>query len=293
VVELAPKGSLWDSTILSRVNSATTFYAFNLRVSAEICVPINLKIRVIPIKDREEIKKVKSSSRILVELLGLLEKKILPGITTLELDRIAFDFIKRKGAKSAFKGYRNYPATLCTSVNQVVVHGIPSSYRLKEGDVVGVDVGVCLDHYYADVTRTFAVGEISPQVAKFLEVAKESLKVGISRAVVENHLSDISNAIENYVKKNGYSVVHEFVGHGVGRELHEEPEIPNFGPPGEGPLLKAGMIFAIEPMVNIGGSGVRILEDGWTTVTKDGKLSAHFEDTVLISENGPEILTCC
>ncbi len=246
---------------------------------------------MIPIKNKREIEKIRKASRITSETLLLLEKRICPGITTLELDKIAFDFIKRKGAEPAFKGYRNYPATLCTSVNGEIVHGIPSSVKLKEGDIIGIDVGAGFDHYYGDCTRTFPVGAISPEVSRLLETAREALNLGIKKAVVGNRVSDISHAIGSYVEKKGYSVVREFVGHGVGRELHEEPEIPNFGPPGQGSFLKSGMVFAIEPMVNMGRKEIKILKNGWTAVTSDGKLSVHFEDTVLIDEDGPEVLT--
>ena len=234
---------------------------------------------------------MRQASRITSELLSVLEKEICPGITTLELDRIAYDFIKEKGAEPAFKGYQGYPATICASINEVVVHGIPSSLKLKEGDIISIDVGVRLNHYYGDATRTFAVGKISSEVSRLLEVTKKSLDLGIKKMIVGNHLFDISCAIGGYAKKKGYSIVREFVGHGVGRELHEEPEIPNFGSPGQGPFLKSGMVFAIEPMVNIGKKEIKILKDGWTVVTADGKPSAHFEDTVLIAKDGPEVLT--
>lgn len=246
---------------------------------------------MIPIKNKEEIKKMRQASRITSEVLSVLEKEIRPGITTLELDRIAYDFIKEKGAEPAFKGYQGYPATICASINEVVVHGIPSSLKLKEGDIISIDVGVRLNHYYGDATRTFAVGKISSEVSRLLEVTKKSLDLGIKKMIVGNHLFDISYAIGSYAKKKGYSVVREFVGHGVGKELHEEPEIPNFGSPGQGPFLKSGMVFAIEPMVNIGKKEIKILKDGWTVVTADGKPSAHFEDTVLIAKDGPEVLT--
>lgn len=246
---------------------------------------------MIPIKNKKEIEKIRQASHITSELLSMLEKEIRPGITTLELDRMAFNFIKEKGAEPAFKGYQGYPATICASINEVVVHGIPSSFKLKEGDIVSIDVGVCFNHYYGDATRTFAVGKISSEVSRLLEATKKSLDLGIKKMVVGNRLSDISYAIGSYAKNKGYSVVREFVGHGVGKELHEEPEIPNFGSPGQGPFLKSGMVFAIEPMVNIGKREIKILKDGWTVVTSDGKPSAHFEDTVLISKDGPEVLT--
>ncbi|MCK4244882.1 MAG: type I methionyl aminopeptidase [Candidatus Omnitrophica bacterium] len=246
---------------------------------------------MIPIKNKGEIEKIRKASRITSELLFLLGKEICPGITTLELDRIAFNFIKRKGAEPAFKGYRSYPATLCTSVNGEVVHGIPSSIELKEGDIVGIDAGVGFDHYYGDSTRTFSVGKISSEASRLLKTTREALNLGIKKAVVGNRVSDISYAIGSHVEKKGYSVVREFVGHGIGRELHEEPEIPNFGSPGQGSFLRSGMVFAIEPMVNMGKKEIKILKNGWTAVTSDGKPSAHFEDTVLIGEDGPEVLT--
>ena len=191
----------------------------------------------------------------------------------------------------AFKGYRGFPSTVCISVNEEIVHGIPGERKLKDGDIISLDMGINYEGYFSDAAVTVPVGKISPEVKKLIEVTRRALCEGIKRAVVENQLSDISYAIQDYVEKNGFSVVRQFVGHGIGAQLHEEPEIPNFGRPHEGPVLKSGMVFAIEPMVNMGAWESRIMPNGWTAVTKDGSLSAHFEHTVAITDKGPQILT--
>jgi len=225
------------------------------------------------------------------EALEGIKKIVAPGITTKELDQHAEACIRSKGAEPAFKGYRGYPASLCTSINEQVVHGIPSSVRLKKGDIISLDLGACYKSFYGDAALTLPVGEITGGAKKLLSVTEESLYEGINMAFKGNRLSDISAAIQRSVEAGGFSVVRSFVGHGIGRELHEDPQLPNFGKSGEGPLLREGMTLAIEPMVNAGRRDVVILSDGWTAVTKDKSLSAHFEHTVAITSDGPVILT--
>ena len=227
----------------------------------------------------------------MAEVLEGIRKHISSGIKTRELDEFAESFILSKGAKPAFKGYRGYPSSICASVNEQVVHGIPSSVKLKKGDIISIDIGVYYNGFYGDAALTLPVGDISSKAKKLLAVTEESLQVGIESAVTGNRLSDISFAIQNNVEPEGFSVVRNFVGHGIGRKLHEEPQIPNFGKPGQGPELMPGMTLAIEPMVNEGGWEISILNDGWTAVTKDQSLSAHFEHTVAITKNGHDVLT--
>lgn len=247
---------------------------------------------MIILKTPEEIEMMAQASKLVAETLEALKKEVRPGVTTEQLDRFAEEFILARGGRPAFKGYRNYPKTLCASVNEQVVHGIPSKRPLKEGDIVGLDLGAIVGGFYGDAAMTVAVGTISPEAARLIKVTEEALYLGIEQAVVGNRLSDISHAIQRHVEAAGYSVVTDFVGHGIGRQLHEEPQVPNYGKPGQGPRLQYGMVLAIEPMVNMGGSAVRILEDQWTAVTKDGSLSAHFEHTIVIRPSGPaRILT--
>lgn len=232
------------------------------------------------------------SCRIVAEILEGIRQNISPGTKTEEIDGFAESRILSRGASPAFKGYRGYPASVCISINEQVVHGIPSAVvRLKEGDIVSLDIGVFYKGFYGDAAVTLPVGKISNRAMKILDVTETSLKVGIEKTIAGNRVSDISSAIQKYVESEGFSVVRNFVGHGIGRQLHEEPQIPNFGKPGEGPELMEGMTLAIEPMVNEGSWEVEILNDGWTAVTKDRKLSAHFEHTVAITVNGPNILT--
>jgi len=228
---------------------------------------------------------------LVAQTLEALKGLISPGVTTEELDRFAEEFIRERGGIPAFKGYRGYPKTLCVSVNEEVVHGIPDKRRLKEGDIVSLDLGVVIDGYYGDAAITVAVGEVSEVAKRLIKVTEEALYKGIEQARPGNRLTDISHVIQRHVEEAGFSVVREFVGHGIGRQLHEEPQVPNFGPPNRGPLLEVGMVLAIEPMVNAGTWQVRISKNGWTVVTADGSLSAHFEHTVAITSNGPEILT--
>jgi methionyl aminopeptidase len=247
---------------------------------------------VIRIHGPEEVREIRESAQIVGKCLLMLGREVRPGVSTLELDRLAAEFIRGQGGEPAFKGYRGYPANICASVNEEVVHGIPSATRvLREGDVVSLDIGVKRRGWFGDAARTFAVGEISPVAAKLLEVTEQSLERGIEQARPGARLSDISAAIERHARSNGFSVVRALVGHGIGRELHEEPQVPNYGAPGEGPRLRAGMVFAIEPMVNVGGADVITLTDQWTVVTADRKLSAHFEHTVAVGVDGPDVLS--
>ncbi len=246
---------------------------------------------MIILKSKEEVEKIATASRIVAASLLALKDYIKPGMTTQLLDTFVEKEIIRKGGIPAFKGYRNYPATLCVSVNEVIVHGIPSDRVIQEGDIVGIDLGVIYEGFYGDAAITVPVGEISPEVARLLEVTEKSLYAGIEQGKVGGRLSDISHAVQSCVEPEGYSIVTDFVGHGIGRSLHEEPQIPNFGPKGKGPRLKEGMVFAIEPMVNMGGPEVSVMDDGWTAVTSDGSLSAHFEHTIAITQNGPKILS--
>lgn len=246
---------------------------------------------MIILKSPEEIKRIAQSCDIVARTLNAIKAIVKSGITTAEIESFAEAYIRAKNAVPAFKGYRGYPASICTSVNNEVIHGIPSARVLKEGDILGVDLGVYKDGFYGDAAYTFPVGKIRPGIERLLKVTEESLYIGIENARAGNRVSDISYSIQRHVESNGFSVVRAFVGHGVGSELHEEPQVPNFGPPGRGPRLRPGMTLAIEPMVNEGGYEVLILDDGWTAVTTDGKLSAHFEHTVLVTLNEPRILT--
>jgi methionyl aminopeptidase len=241
---------------------------------------------MIILKTPAEIAVMAEASRVVAEALAIVREAVRPGVSTDELDCIAEEAIRARSAIPAFKGYRNYPKTLCTSVNEQVVHGIPSKRKLKEGDIIGLDLGAIVDGFYGDSAVTVAVGRIPEQTAKLVRVTEEALYLGIKQAVVGNRLTDISNAVQQHVESAGFSVVTEFVGHGIGRQLHEEPQVPNYGKPGQGPRLQAGMVLAIEPMVNMGRSAVRILEDRWTAVTVDGSLSAHFEHTIAIQPSG-------
>jgi methionyl aminopeptidase len=242
-------------------------------------------------KSPAEIERLRRSGRMARGLLEELGERAQPGVSTLELEKYIERRLIQLGARSAFKGYRGYPCCLCASVNSEVIHGIPSERRLKRGDVLSLDLGVVVDGYYGDSAITVPVGEIPESTQRLLRVTQEALQLAIDQARLGNRLGDISATVQRHVEENGYSVVREFVGHGIGRQLHEEPQIPNFGQPGHGPVLKQGMVLAIEPMVNAGGPAVRVLADNWTAVTADGTLSAHFEHMVAVSRNGPDILT--
>jgi methionyl aminopeptidase len=243
-------------------------------------------------KSPQEIEKLRSSGRMVREILEEMRRQVQPGITTLELERFVEKRLRQLGVAPAFKGYRGYPCCLCASVNEEIVHGIPSGRRiLKAGDIVSLDLGIILKGYYGDSALTVPVGEISEPLQRLLRVTEESLELAIRKARAGNRLGDISAAVQQHAERNGFSVVREFVGHGIGREMHEEPQIPNFGKPGHGPLLKPGMVLAIEPMVTEGGNAVRVLDDHWTAVTADGRHSAHFEHMVAVTSNGPDVLT--
>ena len=246
---------------------------------------------MIIIKSLREIELLRKSNIIVAEVLKKLKGMITPGVTTKELDQVAEDWIRSRGGIPAFKGYRGYPATLCTSINEEVVHGIPSQRKLKEGDIISIDVGVNFKGYFGDAAMTFPVGEIDEEAKRLMEVTEKALWIGIHEAKLGNRLYDISYAIQTWVEGHGFSVVRDFVGHGIGRDLHEEPQIPNFGSPHQGPRLEKGMVFALEPMVNEGTYEVKVLQDGWTVVTSDGKRSAHFEHSIAITDGEAEVLS--
>lgn len=246
---------------------------------------------MITIKSERELELMRYAGRVVAEVLREIEKAVCPDITTLELDRIAERYIRKANCQPAFKGYHGFPATICASVNEEVVHGIPGLRRLQEGDLISVDVGTVYQGYYGDAAATFPVGEVDAEALRLIRVTEESLRQGIAWAVDGNHLSDISHAVQSYVEENGFSVVRNYVGHGIGNQMHEEPQVPNFGKPGRGPRLQAGMALAIEPMVNAGTWQVETLQDNWTVVTLDKKWSAHFEHTVAVGKEKPEILT--
>ena len=247
---------------------------------------------MITYRSASEIERLRLANQFVAQILAELEAAVAPGVTTAELDRLAERLVRAGGAEPAFKGYRGYPATLCVSINEEVVHGIPSASRvLKPGDIVSLDVGVKLNGFYGDSAVTVPVGEISDRAQTLLKATNEALYRGIDQARVGGRLSDISHAVQECVEGHGFSVVREFVGHGIGEKLHEEPQIPNYGPAGRGPKLAEGMVLAIEPMVAMGRPETRVLGDGWTAVTRDGSLAAHFEHTVAVTAAGPQVLT--
>lgn len=239
----------------------------------------------------DPIEGIRAAAQVVARALREMGRAVRPGLTTAELDRLAETVIRDCGARPAFKGYRGFPATICPSINEEVVHGMPGSRALKEGDIIGIDVGAELNGWYGDAARTFAVGAVSDEASRLMQVTEEALMRGLAQARAGNRVGDISNAVQTYVEQNGFSVVRDLVGHGIGREMHEEPAIPNYGPPGKGPRLVVGQVLAIEPMVNAGGYAVITRPDGWTVATKDGRLSAHFEHTVAVGPEGPEILS--
>jgi len=246
---------------------------------------------VIVKKSQEEVGKIAEAGSILVRTLNLIQGKIRPGVTTAELDQAAERYIRSQGGEPAFKGYRGFPGSICVSPNSMVVHGIPGSYRLSRGDILSVDVGVIRDGWVADGARTFPVGSISSVARRLLGTTEGALLAGVEQCRVGGHLSDVSHAVQSHVEAAGFSVVRSLVGHGIGRNMHEDPQIPNFGEPGKGPLLEEGMVLAIEPMVNAGRQGVRMGDDGWAVYAQDGSLAAHFEFTVALQEAGPRVLT--
>ena len=250
-----------------------------------------MKTNHIRIKDLREVDILRKAGKILSLIIGQLKGSLTSGMTTKDIDAQAEILMRQYGVKSAFKGYRGFPGNSCVSVNEEVVHGVPNGRMIRNGDIVSVDVGIIYDDYYSDTAVTIPIGPINPQIKKLLEVSEAALYEGIEQARADRHLSDISYAVQSYVQMHGFSVVRDFVGHGIGRQLHEDPEIPNYGSPHQGPVLKEGMVLAIEPMVNMGGYRTKVLDDGWTVVTQDGKPSAHFEHCVLITSKEAEILT--
>ncbi|HEX21385.1 MAG TPA: type I methionyl aminopeptidase [Actinobacteria bacterium] len=242
-------------------------------------------------KGEKEIAQMRQAGRIVAGALELARKSVRPKLKTIELDIMIENYILTKGGKPAFKGYHGYPASICASINQEVVHGIPGSKRLSEGDIISVDIGVELNGYFADAAATFAIGKITDKAKRLMKTTELSLEAGIEQVRIGNKLSDISHAIQKKAEAAGYSVVRDYVGHGIGREMHEDPQIPNYGPPGQGPELREGMVLALEPMLNLGGSGVKVLSDSWSVVTADNSLSAHFEHSVAVTAVGPDILT--
>jgi len=249
-------------------------------------------LELINLRSQREIEKIRRSCLVVAEILEHLKERVQPGVSTWDLNALSEDLSAKNMARPAFKGYRGFPHALCASVNEEVVHGIPSKERvLHEGDIISLDFGVVIDGYYGDAAITVPVGNVDAEARRLCQVTEESLYAGIRQAMVSNRLSDISHAIQQHVETRGFSVVREFVGHGIGQHLHESPQIPNYGPAGKGVKLKPGMVLAIEPMINMGNPGVEILRDRWTAVTVDRKLSAHFEHTVAVTDNGPYILT--
>ena len=238
-----------------------------------------------------EVEKIREASNIVADTLQMVKDHLKPGVKTIDLDQMAEEYIRSRGAQPAFKGYYGFPATLCMSINNEVVHGIPSDRKLRDGDIVGIDCGAEKNGYYGDHAITFAVGKTDERVKRLLETTSKALAKGIDQAVPDNHLHDIGHAVQSCAEESGYGVVRQLVGHGIGTQLHEEPQVPNYGKAGTGPILQAGMVIAIEPMINEGSYEVYTGDDGWTVFTADGKLSAHFEHTVVITDNGPEILS--
>ncbi|HLG70071.1 MAG TPA: type I methionyl aminopeptidase [Chloroflexota bacterium] len=247
---------------------------------------------MITIKSKTEFDVMRRAGRLVAETLDKLQHAVKPGMTTGDLDRIAYEHITKHGGVPSFKGYHGFPASICTSVNDEVVHGIPSKRRvLQEGDIISIDCGAIIDGWHGDAALTVAVGRTSPEMEDLMKVTEESLFKGIEQALPGKRLGDVSAAIQRHAESHGYGVVREYVGHGIGRQMHEDPQVPNWGTPGRGVLLKEGMALALEPMINAGKADVRVLKDDWTVVTQDGKWSAHFEHTVALTDNGPEVLT--
>lgn len=246
---------------------------------------------MIILKSDRELEYMRDAGKIVAETHREVAQAVAPGVTTKELDEIAENYIRKKGASPSFKGYHGFPASICASVNEEVVHGIPGLRKLKDGDIISIDIGAEINGFHGDAAVTLPVGDIDEELQKLLTVTEEALEAGIAKAVVGNRLSDISHAVQTHVEAHGFSVVRDYVGHGIGRQMHEEPQVPNFGMPGRGPRLRPGMTLAIEPMVNMGTHEVVTLSDNWTVVTKDKKPSAHFEHSIAITDDGPQILT--
>lgn len=246
---------------------------------------------MITVKSKRELSLMRRAGAVVAAAHELMRESVKPGVTTKELDRIAEDYIVKQGAVPAFKGFYGFPASICASINEEVVHGIPGSRTLQEGDIISIDIGAQIDGFFGDAAKTYAVGKVDDKTLHLIKITEESLDKGIEMACVGNRLSDISYAVQTHAESNGFSVVRDYVGHGIGEKMHEEPQVPNFGSPGKGPRLASGMTLAIEPMINMGTYEVKTLKDGWTVVTVDFKPSAHFEHTVAVTEKGPEILT--
>lgn len=242
-------------------------------------------------KNREEVAKMRRAGRVVAEMLETCQQAAKPGMTTRDLDLLARQVLERRGARSNFLNYHGFPAVICTSPNDVIVHGIPGSYRLKEGDILSVDCGAIIEGYHADAARTFPIGQVDEEAVRLMEATRHSLEAGIKWVRDGSRISDIGHAVQTVAEGAGYSVVREYVGHGIGTSLHEEPKVPNYGQPGRGIKLKVGHVLAVEPMVNAGGPETTMYDDGWTVVTADGSLSAHFEHTIAVTDDGPEVLT--
>ena len=242
-------------------------------------------------KNREEVAKMRRAGRVVAEMLDACERAAKPGMTTAELDLVAREVLDRRGARSNFLNYHGFPAVICTSPNDVIVHGIPGSYRLKDGDILSVDCGAIIEGYHADAARTFPIGDVEEEAKRLMDATRQSLEAGIKWVRDGSRISDIGHAVQTVAEGAGYSVVREYVGHGIGTALHEEPKVPNYGEPGRGIKLKVGHVLAVEPMVNLGGPETTMYDDGWTVVTADGSLSAHFEHTIAVTDDGPEVLT--
>ncbi|MEO7836717.1 MAG: type I methionyl aminopeptidase [Acidimicrobiales bacterium] len=239
----------------------------------------------------EEIAKMRRAGRVVAEMHQRTREAARPGVTTRQLDQVAREVLERRGARSNFLNYHGFPAVICTSPNDMIVHGIPGDYRLKDGDIISIDCGAIIEGYHADAAFTMGIGEVDPEALRLIAVTEDSLAKGIEQMVDGQRLSDIGHAVQKVAEAAGYSVVREYVGHAIGTAMHEEPQVPNYGPPGKGPKLRVGMVFAVEPMVNMGGIGTRVLDDGWSVVTADGSLSSHAEHTIAITDDGPEVLT--
>jgi methionyl aminopeptidase len=246
---------------------------------------------VITRKSRDQIALMRRAGKVVAEMHEECVRAAKPGVTTAQIDQVARDVIDRRGARSNFLGYHGFPAVICTSPNNVIVHGIPDGYVLREGDILSIDCGAIIEGWHADAALTIPIGAVDDESRRLIEVTRHSLEVAIDQVVAGNRLSDVGAAVENVAEAAGFSIVREYVGHGIGTAMHEEPQVPNYGPPGRGLKLKEGLVLAIEPMVNAGGAGTRTLDDGWTVVTADGRRSAHFEHTVAVGEHGPEVLT--
>jgi methionyl aminopeptidase len=242
-------------------------------------------------RNPDELKKMRKAGRVVAEMHAATRAAAKPGVITLELDKVARDVLGKRGARSNFLNYHGFPAVICTSPNAMIVHGIPGPYRLEEGDILSIDCGAIVDGYHGDAAFTMAIGEVDAEAEKLIRVTEESLEAGIAQMVDGNRLSDIGHAVQTVAEGAGFSVVREYVGHAIGTAMHEEPQVPNYGAPGKGIKLRAGMVFAVEPMINAGKPGTRLLDDGWSVVTADGSLSAHFEHTIAITDHGPEVFT--